>query len=300
MPLKALSNPLILFNDRSPQSIVSLVPSWTASLIDLGLMESIIGITDYCPSPGKQDNSQISRVGSPKNPSVDCILGLKPDLVIANQEENDRTTIEALLAADIPVWLTFPKTVNAMLVDLWLASSLFRSVTAPYQLDILEKSIEWASLALGQQEPVRYFCPIWQDCLENGEQWWMTFNQDTYSNDVLRLLNGKNVFAERKRCYPLQADLAQMDGEEPGERDTRYPRVSLVEILQLAPEVILLPDEPYSYSTADVQIFQQIFSQTPAGQSGKIYPIQGRLIHWPGTILSKTLEECAFLFNSAE
>jgi iron complex transport system substrate-binding protein len=291
-----LTDPLVEFNSKSPLKVVSLVPSWTASLNDLGLGNVLTAITDYCPSV-PDGAAEILRIGPPKNPRVDWIIQSNPDLIIANQEENDRISIEAMITADIPVWLTFPKTVQEMLGDLWKASSLFRSVSAPYQLEILEKSVDWAELALVDQSPVRYFCPIWQDCLDTGEGWWMTFNQDTYSSDVLRLVNGENIFASRERKYPLQAEFGRATRELPGERDTRYPRVSFAEIVNMQPEVILLPDEPFSYGKDDISKFCNLFAQTPAGQTGRIYCIEGRLIHWPGTVLSKAIDTLSSLFS---
>jgi ABC-type Fe3+-hydroxamate transport system substrate-binding protein len=290
--MEILKDPLAYFNTCSPKQVISLVPSWTASLVDLGLEKFLLGISDYCPTlTGAR--AVVHRVGAPKTPDVAQILQLRPDLVIANQEENDRVSIEAIAAGGIPVWLTFPRTIKAMLADLWLASSLFRSEMAPYQLAILEKSVEWAEMALNNQDLVRYFCPIWEDSLDNGEPWWMTFNQETYSNDALRLVNGKNIFADRQRHYPLLAEFGLADSEDPGGRDTRYPRVSRAEITRLKPDVILLPDEPYAYSPENIQRFSEIFADTPAAASGKIICLAGSLIHHPGTILSKTLDELA-------
>ncbi len=203
-----------------------------------------------------------------------------------------------LCDSGIPVWLTFPRTVKEMLSDLWKASSLFRSESAPYSLEILEKNVDWAESFLEDREPVSYFCPIWQDTLPDGEPWWMTFNQDTYSSDVLRLLNGRNGFSGRERKYPLMAEFERADPEPSGDRDVRYPRVSLGEIIKAQPEVILLPDEPYSYSEVDVDRLQKVFLQTPAGQNKRIIPIPGKYIHWPGTILARTLNDLADIFRT--
>jgi iron complex transport system substrate-binding protein len=297
MPLDILTDPLALFHDRAPQRVVSLIPSWTASLSDLGLGHHLVGVTTFCPIPAGKISDDLVRVGPPKGARLDRILSLKPDLVIANREENDKESILALLAEDIPVWLTFPKTVKEMLDDLWQASSLFRSETAPYQLEILEKSIDWAESVLFSQDPVRYFCPIWQDCTGQAGNWWMTFNQDTYSSDVLRLVNGENIFSARERRYPLEADLGVTAPELPGERDTRYPRVSLAEIVAAQPEVILLPDEPYEYNEGNIPAIQALFAETPAVQNGRIYLFSGRLVHWPGTIVSQALEHLPAIFT---
>jgi ABC-type Fe3+-hydroxamate transport system substrate-binding protein len=290
-----LDDPLQFFSGQSPQRVVSLVPSWTANLYDFGLHDRLVGISDFCEVP-PSDARKIGSVGRPVDPQVEKIIQLKPDLVLANKEENGRNAIEALCDAQIPVWLTFPKTINDMLEDLRKACELFRSETALSQYQILERNIEWAELSSHEQTPVRYFCPIWEDILDNAMKWWMTFNNDTYSADVLRILNGKNVFAGRTRKYPIAADLGLVASEPAEDRDTRYPRLTFDEILASEPEVILLPDEPYPYQKADIARIQEQFIQTPAAQNGRIYLIQGSLIHWPGTILARALEELAFLF----
>lgn len=290
-----LSDPLSVFPDHPPQKVVSLVPSYTASLFDLGLGDSLVGITDYCvyPSEGVE---KLPRVGGPKNPRLEQIQQLQPDLVLANREENTRDAVEALAGAGVPVWVTFPTTVRSALKDLWAMASLFRSELAMERTRSIERSLEWAEMTATGQPPVRYFCPIWEDRLETGERWWMTFNEQSYSSDVLSLFGGVNIFAGRQRRYPLLAELGHAVAEEPGERDTRYPRVSLAEIVNAQPEVILLPDEPFLYTDRHADEMTQLFAQTPAGQQGRVHRIDGTWIHWPGTRVAIALTEMPALF----
>jgi iron complex transport system substrate-binding protein len=201
-----LSDPMELFGDHGPQRVVSLVPSWTDSLSDLGLSQVLVGITNYCPEPQAIRAAPV-RVGGAKTPQVKAILDLRPDLVVANREENGREAVLELVGSGVPVWLTFPTTVRSMISDLWTAASLFRSEPAMERVRMLEIGLEWAESAALDLPAVRYFCPVWEDRLETGERWWMTFNGQTYSNDVLRLFNGQNVFAERQRRYPLVDDV---------------------------------------------------------------------------------------------
>jgi len=197
------NDPMEFFDERAPEGIVSLVPSWTSTLKDLGQSKVIVGVTDYCP----QSEERILTVGGPKSIDVEKIFNLKPDLVIANQEENTREAIHAICSAGIPVWLTFPMNVKDLLMDLWKTCRLFRSDYAMDRVRLLEKSVEWMEQSVNDLESFRYFCPIWQDRLETGEPWWMTFNQNTYSSDVLRLLGGHYCFAGRDTKYPLLAEL---------------------------------------------------------------------------------------------
>jgi ABC-type Fe3+-hydroxamate transport system substrate-binding protein len=289
--MQALHNPLDYFQERAPQRVVSLVPSMTGSLMDFGLDSHLVGVTDFCPS------ETVVKIGGPKSPQVDVILELQPDLVLANQEENSKEAVEALIAAGVPVWLSFPKTVRAMLADLWTIASLFRNETAMDRIRPLEMSVEWAERFVLEQPGIRYFCPIWQDRLETGEGWWMTFNAQTYSDDVLRLAGGQNVFAERVRRYPLQAELDLMPAEDHAGRDTRYPRIGLAEVLAAQPEIIFLPDEPYAYSQEGVAEAAELFAETPAGKSGRIYTIDGSQITWPGTRLGQALADLPQYFS---
>lgn len=294
MEANILTDPSIAFDAAPPGRVVSLVPSVTASLFELGLGEALVGVTDFCTEPAEQV-AVLPHLGGPKTPKIAEIQALRPDLVIANQEENTREAVEALALAGIPVWLTFPLTVQAAINDLWTLANLFRSDLAMQQVDMLERAVEWASAAAAENMPLRYFCSIWQDRLETGEPWWMTFNDQTYPADVLRIFNGVNIFAERTRRYPLLADLGQGISEEAAGRDTRYPCVTLAEITALQPEVILLPSEPYHYNDAQAVEFLTLFSGTPAGQSGRIFTLDGTLINWYGTRLARALEELPVL-----
>lgn len=290
-----LNDPCAAFNTAAPQRVVSLVPSVTGSLYDLRLDKVLVGVTDYCMIPAGATITPV-RIGGPKTLRVDAIVALQPDLVVANQEENDRDQINRLSDLGIAVWLTFPVSVREALQDLWVVANLFRSEQAMHQVDQLEKGVEWAEKA-GQNQPLtRYFCPIWEDVLESGERWWMVFNSWTYPNDALRIFGGENIFASRQRRYPLLADLGREAPEVAGERDTRYPRVSYEEILAGAPEVILLPDEPFAYSDTEQREFLKLFADTPAGKSSRIFQIDGSLITWHGTRLAEALTTLPEIF----
>src|SRR5215216_588354 len=109
---------------HAPQRVVSLVPSVTESLFELGMGNSLVGITDYCVHP-EQEVARLPRVGGTKNPDLARIIALQPDLVIVNQEENRKEDAEALKAAGIAVWVTFPRTVREAFNLLWAIMDLF-------------------------------------------------------------------------------------------------------------------------------------------------------------------------------
>lgn len=291
------TDPMTAFPVFAPGRVVSLVPSVTSSLFDLGLGSTLVGVSDFCSDP-PESVAQLPKLGGPKNPDLEAILSLQPEIVICNREENSRAGVEALARAGMVVWLTFPTNVRTALDELLMMARLFRSEPAMDRARLLEQSVEWAELAAVEPPTMRYFCPIWEDHLDDGKRWWMTFNDRTYSSDVLRLFGGVNVFAERERRYPLLADLGLTEAENPGERDTRYPRVTWEEILAAQPELVLLPSEPYNYQEKDGGAWLELLAETPAGKAARIYTIDGSLITWPGTRLARALEELPQVFTT--
>jgi iron complex transport system substrate-binding protein len=278
-----------------PKRVVSLVPSITESMFDLGLGQALVGITDYCIHPADA-LGRLPRLGGPKNPNLSQILDLHPDLVLANQEENTPRIVYALEAAGVKVWVTFPKTVRESLDILWTLTGLFHSQFAALRLEVLEQTLEWAKMSNQDHKPVPYFCPIWQETTPDEQTWWMTFNQDTYCNDLLAQMGGLNIFAKRQRRYPLAADLGQAEPQEASGRDTRYPRVPLQEVLEYQPEIILLPSEPFNFTEENQQQIQVWLADTPAVHSGRVHRVDGSLITWHGTRLGLALDVLQPLF----
>jgi len=268
------------------QRVVSLVPSVTESLFDLGLGQRVVGVTDYCIYPAGPLVG-LPRIGGTKDVRVADVLALKPDLVIANKEENTRPIVEALQEAGLAVWVTFPESAREALDLLWDIIRRFDAPQQGHRLAALEKVYEWAVAAAENANPTPVFCPIWK-----GDDWWMTINGATYVSDLIRVCGGLNVFAERERRYPLAADLdpEHASPAEAAPGDTRYPRVTLDEILAARPEVILLPSEPYAFAEADYDYWMQ-FTDLPAVQNNRVHLVDGSLLTWHGTRLAKALQE---------
>ncbi|GAB4509202.1 MAG: helical backbone metal receptor [Anaerolineae bacterium] len=274
--------------ESPPQRVVSLVPSVTESLFDLNLGGRVVGITDYCLHPADQLVG-LPRVGGTKNPDIEAIIALKPDLVIVNQEENRKEDAEALNAAGIPVWVTFPKTVEDVFNMLWNIMYVFDETTMVPRIRLIEYTYDWVSGMTRTNENAgklcKVFAPIWLDPL-------MTFNADTYIHDLLRVCGGTNVFAERERQFPLKADLGEAEplaADDPRRagRDTRYPRVSWEEVVAAQPDVILLPSEPYIFTEADIPTFAAL--DVPAARNGRIHLVDGTLLTWHGTRVAYAL-----------
>jgi ABC-type Fe3+-hydroxamate transport system substrate-binding protein len=281
----------------TPRRVVSLVPSLTESLFDLGFGETVVGITDYCVYPqGKLDG--IQRVGGTKDARLADILDLQPDLVLANQEENLPGLVKSLEEAGVRVWVTFPQTVRQALDVLWGLVGIYASCTAALTVETLERSVDWAEDALaGAFTTPTYFCPIWHDQTSSGLRWWMTFNAQTYASDILRLCGGANAFALRERRYPLDADLGLVKPQPAPDRDTRYPRLTLDEIRKANPDIILLPSEPYAFDETSRAEFFDLLPECEAVRQGRVFLVDGSLITWHGTRLARALQELPAFFS---
>ncbi|HEX2907027.1 MAG TPA: helical backbone metal receptor [Phototrophicaceae bacterium] len=276
---------------QPPRRVVSLVPSVTESLFDLNLGDRLIAITDYCVHPAEKV-AALPRIGGPKNPDVPRIIAMRPDLVIANREENHKAAVLALRAAGIPVWVTFPRTVLEAINLLWNIMHVFDEPVMVPRVRLLEQTYDWV-LRLGEnrEQPLKVFVPIWLDPL-------MTFNADTYCHDVLRVCGGTNVFADRRRLYPLAADLGAAEPEtvDNAERDTRYPRVTLGEVAAAQPDVILLPSEPFPFTEEHRPLFAAL--AIPAARNNRIHLVDGSLITWHGTRLAYALNTLPALLST--
>lgn len=254
--------------------IVSLVPSDTETLFALGAGSKVVGRTRYCVEPAGAIEA-VPSVGGTKDIDVDAVMALSPELVIANQEENSRANLEALAARGARVFVAFPKRfADAIAHVARLAKLVGVSEEAK---EILRAGYALSSETPAQVAPVRVFVPIWRDPL-------MTFSEHTYAGDLLRMAGAENVFSDRLRQYPLKADLglrSPLSADQVGNRDRRYPRITESELCLRAPELILLPDEPYEFSEADKAYFASL--DVPAAASGKLHFVCGKDLFWPGS-----------------
>lgn len=283
------SESLILAYEQPPERVVSLVPSMTGTFFDMGLGDKLIAVTDYCQPPPEAE-SRLTRVGGSKSPEVEAVIGLEPDLVIANQEENSKQAVEALEAAGLNVWLSFPRSTLDALDLLWTVVKLYGLTQQGASVETLARTLDWTEKATTARLAIPTFVPIWMDS-DADPPYFMTFNYRTYAHDVLAKCGGMNVFAGRNRRYPLEADLGGAEPAPAGKRDTRYPRVTKQEVLDANPELILLPDEPFPFDVALCELVKQELGETPAVKNGDVRLVDGSLITWPGTRLGAALAE---------
>jgi ABC-type Fe3+-hydroxamate transport system substrate-binding protein len=223
-----------------PQRVVSLVPSVTETLFDLGAGNSVVGITDYCIFPANLDRP---RVGGTKNPDVEAIRNLKPDLVHMNLEENlerHANQIEAFA----PVFASEPKTISDVSYLITTIGELHgcAASTAAFMLEFRRE------LGLMPQELFTFACAIWKKP-------WMWCGGDTYVANLIGAAGGLDILQER----------------------SRYPTIELDAVLALAPNVIFLPDEPYAFTEEDAAELRRI------SKSRVIGPFPGHFFTWHGT-----------------
>lgn len=236
-----------------PQRIVSLVPSLTEYLFVLGLGARVVAITEFCTRPAPA-LLHMPRVRGPKNPDRALIAALRPDLVLAAKEENRERDVVALAAAGIPVYVTDICTVADALAQLiTLADILDARATATPLLDDLRAALSAAEQLRASRAPRRTLTFIWRDP-------WLAVGANTYAHDLLRCCGADNV-------------AVALGG--------RYPRASLETFMELAPELILLPSEPYAFTAADLPTFEPFLAR-PALRNSCVQLCDGELLTWYG------------------
>jgi ABC-type Fe3+-hydroxamate transport system substrate-binding protein len=220
--------------------VVSLVPSLTESVAATNL-EALVAATDWCTHPG---DLPVARVRGTKNPNVRKIVELRPDLVLANKEENRRLDVERLREAGIPVWVTEIETVEQAFSSL---RRMFEQALGWGEPEWLTRARDaWAEPVDGA--PVRVAIPIWRDP-------WMVVGSRTFTSDLAGRLGLVNLF---------------------GESSDRYPTVTVEEIAERGPDVVVLPDEPYQFTADDGP---EAFPTLPTAL------VEGRALTWYGPSL---------------
>lgn len=283
------------FAGRSPARIVSLVPSLSEALVVLGLGQRLVGVTEYCVHPAGAFDA-LPKLGGTKDADVDGIVAVRPDLVIANQEENTPRVVRKLAEQGIDVWVTYPRTVREgadLLADLatfGASVELAEKYVAPVRAAVESaervrdaRRAATDAVVLGRAGATReaslpkVFCPIWRDP-------WMTIARGTYIDDMIDLCGGRNICADPPETYAGSG----------ARGDRRYPIVDLEAVLAADPDVILLPDEPYAFDESDARRFSR--TDTSAARTGRIHLIDGTLVSWYGPRIAEAIQVLAAIF----
>jgi ABC-type Fe3+-hydroxamate transport system substrate-binding protein len=229
--------------------IVSLCPSLTELVFDLGLGDSLVGRTKFCVHPQPQVEA-LEKVGGTKNPKIARIVELAPDIVLMNEEENRIEDAEALRAAGINCHTSMPRTIAE-------TAAMVRSISAALgrsqQGEVVAQDIETrgVEVAARSHEPLRYAYLIWREP-------WMSVNSDTFVHALLANAGGVNVF---------------------GTTPDRYPTVTLEQLRDATPDVVLLSTEPFPFAERHIDEL--------AGKTGipreRITIVDGELLSWHGS-----------------
>lgn len=249
----------------SPSRIVSLVPSQTELLYDLGLESEVVGITKFCIHP-KQWHDSKTRVGGTKQLNLDQIRSLQPDLIIGNKEENDQDQVEQLMR-EFPVWMSdIYNLKDALQMIDTLGHLLGKQNSSQKMIRAIEGSFK--ELENYRPEiPKKTAYLIWKEP-------WMVAGQHSFINDML------------ERCGFVNAFFGQL----------RYPETNPQELLQLNPDLILLSSEPYPFKEKELNLMKNLIPEA------KVLLVDGEAFSWYGSRLLKAPEYFKTLFlqiNSA-
>jgi ABC-type Fe3+-hydroxamate transport system substrate-binding protein len=229
----------------TPKRIISVVPSQTELLYDLGLRQEVIGITKFCVHP-KEWSAIKYRIGGTKNLQVDRIKNLEPDLIIANKEENVQKQIE-VLAKDFPVWVSDVQNLNdAQNMILSIGELVGKKDAA---IAMKEKmAAQFATLQIEKELTCVYL--IWQEPF-------MSVGADTFIHQMLQQCGFQNMLAN----------------------EIRYPTITESQLIALKPQLVLLSSEPYPFKQKHIAALQQLLP------SSIIKLVDGEMFSWYGSRL---------------
>jgi ABC-type Fe3+-hydroxamate transport system substrate-binding protein len=235
---------------RPPARVVSLVPSTTETVFDLGRGDALVGRTRFCERP--EAARRAATVGGTKDVDVEAVLALAPDVVLANREENVAEQVAAL-AARVPVVVAASATVDDALRDLARTARLLGADATPWREAIVAAR---GALAPWRAAPVRGLCLIWRGP-------WMAVGGDTFVSSVLAEAGVINVLGDR----------------------VRYPEVTAEQIAALDPEVVVLPTEPFPFRARHAE---ELAAATGLPRE-RFVGADGQHLTWHGTRLARAL-----------
>jgi len=231
-----------------PKRIVSVVPSQTELLFDLGLSNEILGITKFCIHP-KEICKTKAIVGGTKNLNIEKIISLQPDLIIANKEENVKEQIE-LLSEKIPVWLT---DVNNYDEALQMIADLGKITQTSEKANSIKQSIDEQLSAPIFNKKRKSVYLIWKSPF-------MTIGGDTFIDSMMHKAGFENTFHHL----------------------TRYPEIEIENIAKSDCEFVLLSSEPYPFAQKHVDEMQASLPNK------KIIIVDGEMFSWYGSRMLKS------------
>ncbi len=231
--------------------IISLVPSLTELIIELGLKSSLVGRTRFCVEP-EGEIEDVPIIGGTKNPRLDKIEEIQPDLVIANKEENRKEDI-TYLSRQTEVEVTDIASVEDALITI---HELGSRLGAPEKAKQLTQNISSLLEKRPDERPLQTLYLIWQDP-------WMSVGKDTYIHDVLQRWNLTNATGYARR----------------------YPTLTNEQMQKLQPELILLSSEPFPFKEKHVEKLEPMFPDA------RILTVDGKWFSWYGSRMVKSFDQ---------
>lgn len=227
-----------------PKRIVSLVPSQTELLCDLGLEDEVVGITKFCVHPEAWFRSK-ERIGGTKKLNIEKIRALAPDLIIANKEENERPQIEELIK-EFPVWTSDIREIPSAFEMIRAVSGLVDKESAGVKLlEDIQDNFSLLKNALSRKR-VAYF--IWY-------RPWMSAGGDTFISHMIEAAGWINVLKE----------------------ETRYPEITLEKLPSYEPELVLLSSEPFPFKKKHIEEVKALLPQA------EVLLVDGEMFSWYGS-----------------
>ena len=226
--------------------IVSLVPSQTELLFDLGLGDQVVGLTQFCVNPRAWTKEKVV-IGGTKRVRMDLIDDLQPDLIIGNKEENNQDVI-LQLEQSYPVWMSDVNSIEDAYEMIFNLAGIFGKFPVANKL-ITAIQAAFASLKI-PNAPLKVAYFIWKEP-------YMVATSNTFIDEMLHLAGYKNVFQTK----------------------SRYPEVSLTELAQAKPDLIFLSSEPYPFQEKHIPAFQA------ACPEARVLLVNGEFFSWYGSRL---------------
>ena len=233
-----------------PKRIISLVPSQTELLYDLGLNDEVVGITKFCIYPDRWFRTK-ERVGGTKNYDLKKIARLNPDLIIGNKEENEQLQIEALME-DYNVWMSDIYTLKDALDMVTRLGALVDKAETAALLKLKIESAFKNFTPFKPEVPLKAAYLIWKNP-------YMVAGKNTFITEMLQSCGLVNVFAT--------------------DEFNRYPVITVDQIKNANPDVFLLSSEPYPFREKHYAEFQSIC------ENAKIMLVDGEIFSWYGSRL---------------
>lgn len=245
-----------------PQKIISLVPSVTELLCDIGLQDAVAGVTKFCVHPSHIRKTK-TVIGGTKNLHIEKIKELKPDLIFASKEENVKEQIEEL-EKDFPVWVSDVKTFDDALQLIESIGKITDTLENASHLlqNILEEKNSFQAQTQNKKSVIYL---IWENP-------YMTVGGDTFIHTMLQHAGFSNMFSEQ----------------------TRYPELSAEQMQKLKPELVLLSSEPYPFKEKHRLQMQKLL---PAS---KVLLADGELFSWYGSRIQHSFRYFAGLHKFLE